>query len=303
MNLNRRMPPSTGKAREHGIKYQRLVNNLLRTARRSAKFFVLNDFCGEVLSMKVVLKTAIFFIGIIFFTGGACPSNDTTQSNKVAQTEIYQSYSIVQNGQNYDVTAYLRIGGKTGTTLALSPPSNVSFNGQPMQEHLNTSSGTYYTATVSNKTAEGIFVFTDRNSKTYSNKIDLARVGLTPVKLAVNGTTPVSVPLSGAPADTANLNLEFNGQMVILSSGPGDGTEAYFDKVRNSIVVLPAAWAKAANGPVTIDLEVRNSISTQQGTQLGGDITFAYDSPQVSATLAKARVPVKKASTAATGGK
>lgn len=253
--------------------------------------------------MKVVLKTALFFIGIIFFTGGACPSNDTTPSNKVAQTEIYQSYSIAQNGQNYDVTAYFRIGGKTGTTLALSPPSTVTFNGQPMKEHLNTSSGTYYTATIANTATEGTFAFTDRNSKTYTNKIDLTRIAMAPGKLAVNGTTPVTLPLTGTPPDSANLNLELNNQMVIVSSGPGDMAEAYYDKLKNSIVVLPAAWNKTPNGTVAIDLEVRNSIPTQQGTQLGGDISFSYDTQPLSATLAKAKPPVKKASASTTGGK
>lgn len=253
--------------------------------------------------MKVVLKTALFFIGIIFFTGGACPSNETTPSNKVAQTEIYQSYSITQNGQNYDVTAYFRIGGKTGTTLALSPPSTVTFNGQPMKEHLNTSSGTYYTATVANTATDGTFGFTDRNSKTYTNKIDLTRIGLAPAKIAVNGMTPVVLPLTGTPPDSANLNLELNNQMVIVSSGPGEMAEAYFDKAKNSIVILPAAWSKAANGTVTIDLAVRNSISTQQGTQLGGDMTFSYDSPSLNATLAKAKVPAKKTGGSTTGGK
>lgn len=244
--------------------------------------------------MKVVLKTALFFVGIIFFTGGACPSNDTTQSNKVAQTEIYQSYSISQNGQNYEVTAYFRIGGKTGTTLALSPPSNVTFNGQPMKEHLNTASGTYYTATAANTTPEATFAFTDRNSKTYTNKIDLTRIGLAPAKIAVNGTSPVQLPISGTAPDSANLNLELNGQMVIVNSSQDDMTEAYFDKARNSIVILPAAWNKAVNGPVSIELEVRNSIATQQGTQLGGDMTFAYSSPPVSFTLAKSKAPAKK---------
>lgn len=253
--------------------------------------------------MKVVLKTALFFIGIIFFTGGACPSNDTTPSNKVEQTEIYQSYSINGEGTNYYVTAFFRIGGKTGTTLALSPPSSVTFNGQPMKENLNTTSGTYYTASVPNSTIEGVFAFTDRNSKVYTNRIDMKRVALAPAKLAVNGTTPVALPLTGSPVDTANLNLELNNQMVIVSSGPGDFAEAYYDRANNAIVVLPAAWNKATNGPVAIDLEVRNSISTQQGTQLGGDMTFAYDSPSSSATLAKAKAPVKKASGATAGGK
>jgi len=253
--------------------------------------------------MKVVLKTALFFLGIIFFTGGACPSNDTTQSNKVAQTEIYQSYSIESEGANYLVTAYFRIGGKTGTTLALSPPSNVTFNGQAMKEHLNTTSGTFYTATVPNTTTDGTFAFTDRAQKVYTNKIDMTRVALAPGKLAVNGTTPVALPLTGSPADSANFNLELNNQMVIVSSGPGNSAEAYYDKSKNAIVVLPAAWSKTTNGTVAIDLEVRNSISTQQGTQLGGEMTFSYDSPSASAMLAKAKVPAKKPSASTTGAK
>ena len=126
---------------------------------------------------------------------------------------------------------------------------------------------------------------------------------MAPAKLAVNGTTPVTLPLTGTPPDSANLNLELNNQMVIVSSGPGDMAEAYYDKPKNSIIVLPAAWNKAPNGTVAIDLEVRNSISTQQGTQLGGDMTFSYDTQPLSATLAKAKAPVKKASASTTGGK
>lgn len=251
--------------------------------------------------MKIVFKTVLFFFGILFFTGGACPSNDTTQSNKVAQTEIYQSYSISQSGQNYDVTAYFRIGGKTGTTLALSPPSTITFNGQPMKEHLNTTSGTYYTATIPNTASEGTFAFTDRNSRVFTNKIDLARASLAPTKVAANGITPVSLAINGKIPETANFNLDLNNQMVIVSSGSGDGAEAYFDKAANAIIILPAAWDRVVNGNVAIDLKIHNSISTQQGTQLGGDMTFSYDSPSVNATLSKTKVPAKKDARPATG--
>lgn len=253
--------------------------------------------------MKVVLKTALFFLAIIFFTGGACPSNDTTQSNRVAQTEIYQNYSIRDEGSNYLVTAYFRIGGKTGTTLALSPPSNVTFNGQSMKENLNTTSGTFYTVSVPKNTTEGTFSFTDQTSKVYTNKIAMSRIALAPAKLAVNGTTPTALPLTGVPVDSADLNLKLNNLMVIVSSGPGDAAEAYFDKAKNAIIVLPAAWGRTANGNVAIDLEVRNSIPTQQGTQLGGEMTFLYGSPAVSASLAKVKVPAKKPSANTTGTK
>ncbi len=253
--------------------------------------------------MKILLKTAFFFLGIIFFTGGACPSNDTTQSNKVEQTEIYQSYSIDDEGSNYLVTAYFRIGGKTGTTLALSPLSNVTFNGQAMKENLNTTSGTFYTLSVPKGTPDGTFSFTDRTSKVYTNKIAMSRIALAPAKLAVNGITPVALPLTGVPADSASLNLELNNLMVIVSSGPGDSAEAYYDKVKNAIIVLPAAWSRTANGNIAIDLEVRDSIPTQQGTKLGGEMTFLYDSPSVNASLAKAKAPANKPSANTTGTK
>ena len=245
--------------------------------------------------MKTVFKTVALFVGLAFLMGGACPSNETTLSNKVEQTEIYQNYSIAQNGNLYDVTAYFRIGGKTGTTLALSAPSKIMFNGQPMQENLNTSSGTYYTATVPANTKDGTFAFTDRNSKTYSNRIDMARVAFAPSKLAINGTSPVSLPLAGTPTDSSVFNLELNDRMVIVSSGPGDFAEAYLDKATNSIVLMPKAWEQVANGLVAVELEVRNSIPTQQGTGLGGDMNFVYNSLPANATLAKAKVAANKA--------
>lgn len=245
--------------------------------------------------MKTVLKTVALFISLAFLMGGACPSNDTTASNKVEQSEIYQSYSIQQNGNSFDVTAYFRIGGKTGTTLALSAPSKVTFNGQPMQENLNTSSGTYYTANVPANTTQGVFAFTDRNSKTYSNRIDLTRVTLAPSKLATNGTTPVALPLSGTPSDASAFNLQLNDRMVIVSSGPGEFAEAYLDKTTKSIVILPKAWEQVAGGAVTVELEVRNFTPTQQGTALGGDMNFVYDSPPTIGTFAKAKVAANKA--------
>lgn len=239
-------------------------------------------------------------LGVLFFTGGACPSNDTTQSNKVAQTEIYQSYSISQNGQNYDVTAYFRVGGKTGTTLALIAPSKVTFNGQAMQEHLNTSSGTYYTASVPLTIANGVFAFTDRNSKTYTNRIDLPRVALAAANLKTNGAAPVSIPLSAAPSATATFTLDLNGHTVFVESAPGELTEAYYNKPTNSIVVMPVAWKEAASGTIPVGLEVRDGVTTTQGTALGGDISYRYESKPANIALLKGKTkaarPKSKAS-------
>lgn len=253
--------------------------------------------------MKTSLKLCLLLTGIVLFSGGACPSNETTPSNKIAQTEIYQSYSIDDEGPNYEVTAFFRIGGKTGTTLALSAPSNVTLNGVAMKEHLNTTSGTYYSASIPRTTPSATFAFTDRNSKVYTNKIDLSRGTLGTAKLSVNGATAIAIPVSGTIPETANLSLDIDGRMVIVSSANGDMAEAYYDRAKNSIIVLPAAWEKTVNGNVAINLDVRNAVPTQQGTALGGEMTFVYETPSVSATVAKARPTKKKPAANAAGSR
>ena len=248
---------------------------------------------------KKLLKLFLFTLGVLFFTGGACPSNDTTASNKVAQSEIYQSYTVKESGQNYEVTAFFRVGGSTGTTLALIAPSKVTFNGQLMQEQKNTSSGTFYTINVPSNTPNGTFAFTDRAGKTYSNKIDLAKTALNSTALKTNGVTPVNIPLSRPSSDSANFTLELNNQTVFVSQFPSQTSDAYFDKAKNSIVLMPAAWKKMPNGNVSLNLEVSNSIPTQQGTGLGGNISFNYSTAPINFSLLKGKSIVNRNSTIA----
>jgi hypothetical protein len=238
---------------------------------------------------KKLLKLVLFIVGVLFFTGGACPSNDTTQSNKIAQSEIYQSYAVSESGQDYRVTAFFRVGGPTGTTLALVTPSKVTFNGQTMQEQKNTSSGTFYTINIPKNTASGTFAFSDREGKTYTNKIDLAKISLNSSSPQVNGAAPVAIPLSGHLTDDPDFNLEINDQTFSVDAAPNNNSEAYLDKAKNSIVVVPAAWKKIPNGNVSLNLEVKYTIPTQQGTGLGGSIIFNYKTAPVSFALNKGK--------------
>jgi hypothetical protein len=249
--------------------------------------------------MNVFLRSAFIFLGVFVFTGGSCPSNDTTASNKVAQSEIYQSYSVTQIGDSYDVMAYFRVGGRTGTTLALVAPSRITINGQVMKENLNTSSGTFYSTTIPTSTTSGTFVFTDRNSKSYTNNIDLSRVAINASKTNSNGAEPLAVPLSRAPGETASLTLQLNNRLVFVDAAKGEMSEAFYDRTARSIVILPTAWKDLPNGSVSLDLEIRDNNSTQQGTDLGGEMTFTYDAAPVQISLAKAKS--KPAKTTAVG--
>lgn len=237
--------------------------------------------------MKETLKALIFVIAALSFTGGACPSRETTSSNRVAQSEIYQNYSVVQSGDHYEVTAWFRVGGKTGTTLALVSPSIVKFNGRSMNENLNTATGTFYSLTEPLETTAGVFEFTDRDNKTYTNRIDLRRAALHGSVPRSNGSAPVAIALKPEVPSTATVCLELNDLMVSVDAAPADQSEAYHDREKNTVVILPAAWSKVESGKVAVDVEIYDAISTQQGTRLGGEISFRYNPAPVTIAYAK----------------
>lgn len=225
--------------------------------------------------------------------GGACPSNETTSSNKVAQSEIYQSYTVRENGQNYEITAFFRIGGETGTTLALSLPSKILFNGQPLKENLNTSSGTYYTITVPNSTTVGNFEFTNRQGKVYKNRIDLRKIAMSPKPLTINAKNPAEVQLSQSVAENLGLTLQLENQNGSSSVMVGSIFDASLNQSNNGIVIKPQVWENFDAGKGRLKLDVTQNFPTQQGTNLGGKMIFAYQTPAVNFVLQKPAVARK----------
>ena len=62
---------------------------------------------------------------------------------------------------------------------------------------------------------------------------------------------------------------------------------------------MPAAWKKLPNGNVSLNLEVSNSIPTQQGTELGGNISFSYNTAPLNVALLKGKALTNKNTTVA----
>jgi hypothetical protein len=240
------------------------------------------------------LKIIFFSIAICFLVGGACPSNETTQSNKIAQSEIYQSYAVREAGEMLEVTAFFRIGGDTGTTLALIPPSKISFNGQPLKENLNTSSGTFYSIEIPKQTPTGTFQFTDRQGKNYSNKIELSKVSMLSKNITSNGITPISIPLSNSVSEDASINVALASDYESTTLFIGPTFEAEFGDDRKMLSIKPETWTKFKSGNVSMNLNVKESIPVQQGTSLGGNLTYTYETPKINIALSKSKAKVAK---------
>ena len=65
-----------------------------------------------------------------------CRSCDTVESTKIAQSEIYQDYTVDASDSGTHVTATFRVSGSTGTTIDLDAPSKIEYNGRELGENL-----------------------------------------------------------------------------------------------------------------------------------------------------------------------
>lgn len=124
-------------------------------------------------------KTAQFIgmvsLGIIL---ASCASNETSDSNKVAQSEIYQSYFVDYDASKNELeaTASFRFGGQNGTTLRLVDKSKVSYNEKPMSAKTSAWTGTSYQFEVNGEAMlENTFVYVNNDKQIFKNKVPLLK--------------------------------------------------------------------------------------------------------------------------------
>lgn len=103
----------------------------------------------------------------------AC-STDSIQSNQVDPDTIYQQYSVQvdETESALDFSATLRVGGITGTTVALADPAKIEFDGQSTQQ--KQSLGTRYQLKAAISDSSDLtydVVYIDQSGSTYQNTL------------------------------------------------------------------------------------------------------------------------------------
>jgi len=128
----------------------------------------------------------------------AC-STDSIGSNQVDPDTIYQEYSLqVDEAQaSLDFSATMRVGGITGTTVALSDPAKVEFNGQSTQE--KQSLGTRYqlkAALADSADLNYEVVYIDHNGTKYTNTLVVNPIRIASLPDAITIGSDVMMRLS-----------------------------------------------------------------------------------------------------------
>lgn len=214
----------------------------------------------------------------------SCKSNETSDSDKVVQTEIYQNYSV-----NYDaatktqsVSASFRFGGSNGTTLRLVKDSKVSWNNQPLHEGNSIFSGTYYeTQKVGEIISENTFMYIDNDNKTYKNAVPLLKADPIVEGNIISKQSSNVISWSGFPSSAMDE------VKIILK----DSVKEYYFyptiKGTNNMVIKPSELNQVKEGNANIQIQRTVTSALQNGNAIGGEIYSEYLSVPIIVKILK----------------
>lgn len=238
------------------------------------------------------ISSLILILFVLIFSG--CTPVETGNIKDVTQSEIYQNYSIESDGSSTTVSAKLSFAGANGTTLKLTNPSKVLFNGQPLDEKTGTYTGTYYEKRFNAVLNNGTFTFTDTKGKTYTNKINLAEIDFKTSPTGINRSVINRLPvLNGEKIANSHVNIEieyenkqgFQEKNVPVFPQKQDANSAYFDAKTNSVVLEPTVWQGINAAKIELQITADSEEKLQQSTNIGGKITSHFVGKKVYANL------------------
>jgi len=223
-------------------------------------------------------------------------STDTIASNTVMSSQVYQIYYVEGKKGGTTVVATFRVGGATGTTLALTEPGKILYNGTALDKS-NPSNligtnyrmkGTDYRAMVKNYQPKHEFVFTDNDGKTSTNSVTLL-----PLEVSANGglfldsAQPTTIPLSRAIGTDETLVLGIDTSIGEEVSGGGT---VFLNSARNAVTIMPQYWAEKKLGArATIEIKVKKNSSIAANNNLGGSVTTEYLADPVYVSVSQAK--------------
>jgi hypothetical protein len=236
----------------------------------------------------------------LFMFVAACETRETGNIKDVTQSEIYQDLSFTSDGSGTNVKATLSFAGVRGTTLKLTAPSNIVFNGQPLDEKTGQYSGTYYETNFNSVLSGGTFTFTDTKGKTYTNKVELPAIDFKAKPTQINRAATTKLPIeNGSKIAESSVNLKityqdkqgFQSKDVSVIAQKNGNDSAYFDSKTQSIVIEPAIWQSVKASKIQLQVTSKSSKNLQQATTIGGKINSEYLGKTVSIVLSGKNTP------------
>ncbi|MGI6320046.1 MAG: hypothetical protein ACOXZK_03565 [Bacteroidales bacterium] len=225
--------------------------------------------------MRLFLFSAIASLSILLFS---CKSNETADSDKVVQGEIFQSYSVRYNAEKETQTntANFRFGGTNGTTLRLVNGSNTTWNNEKLKEVNTFFTGTYYEVVKKGKPiSENVFEYVDNDKNKFKNIIPLVAAEPIIEKNKISKTENLVVSWTGVPY--------FNNDNIIISIKDSVKTHYFEPNLvgASDVTITPQELMPIKAGSVNIQIKRIYDNKLDQCSEIGGNGFSEYLSRRV----------------------
>jgi len=214
----------------------------------------------------------------------ACSSNEIGESKDVSQDKIYQKYRIRYNEGNdkANIFAQFRFAGSNGTTLVLSKPSQLAFDGEIVKVDSSGGSGAYYEVNkpIANFYGKHHFIFTDINNKKFDNDFTFEPFRFVNIPAVVSkkqGFNLAFQPGALQPGDVINVS----------STGTDSSfTVSYEPSAANVINIPSKQLMRQKNGDLKLETTLYRKLDLQQNTAEGGGMEISYSLKPITVKLA-----------------
>ncbi len=227
---------------------------------------------------------------LIFASFMACVSNEIAESKDVNQKKIYQFYSVIYNSDEsneYAIIAQFRFGGNSGTTLKLSPPSEVSVNNSKMEYEDNYFKGAFYSTQIKNTNVFN-FEFIDLDNTIYKNSFVLNSVETTKIDtLFTEQSQTISwIGTQLTKHETMSITIEGNEDKIISVSTDVIGSNNITLNIDDMKVLV------GGNAQYYFTRSYSNSLS--QDGEVGGNIAMEYNSSKSPLVIVNNKIENEK---------
>lgn len=228
-------------------------------------------------------KVALFFTTMVLL--GACASNETADSSSVKQSEIYQDYTLSWDGDEgeWNAHATYRFAGENGTTLRLSEPSKITFNGVTMSESKLLFGGATYRQEGKKWPSTGLFEFTDTDGKSYKNSVAFTAIDFARPVQEASKTGTIGIPLTRDITATDEIFLHVSDtsaqsekRIRLLASDPAAVVK--YDPEEQLLLIEPAFFEKMADVELSMWMIYERTEDLAEATAKGGEVRVTYTS-------------------------
>lgn len=246
------------------------------------------------------LRRGLPLLVLTLATVGCMKSCDNVESRHVDSQAMHQSYAATYTaeGDSVQLFARLRVGGPAGTNVVLSPPNEITGDGQPLAAKdgmlvAGTLPGKYYERSVGGFRQDHEFVFTGTGGKQYRNGTRIERADFTPDQPTVlRRSADHTIRFVGPPlraGESVHLQVSAEGEgMANPPEGKTTTVTATSSRAGADSVTLSAGDLDRLVGERGRMHFQRTWVQPlQQGGEPGGEVEATYHSKWLAVQLPK----------------